>query len=107
MNTSKAWKIADQRCASVPGYGFRPGRAPHQALDALYVAITEKRVNWILDADVEGFFDNIDRDWLVKFIEHRVGDKRIVRLIQKWLNAGIIEGTDPFTRSLKASQSSL
>ena len=75
-------------------YGFRPGRAPHQALDALYVAITEKRVNWILDADVEGFFDNIDRDWLVKFIEHRVGDKRIVRLIQKWLNAGIIEGTD-------------
>jgi len=74
--------------------GFRPGRSPHQALDALYVAITEKRVNWILDADVEGFFDNIGRDWLVKFIEHRVGDKRIVRLIQKWLNAGIIEGTD-------------
>ena len=75
-------------------YGFRPHRAPHQALDALYVAITEKRVNWILDADIEGFFDNIDRDWLVKFIEHRVGDKRIIRLIQKWLHAGIIEGTD-------------
>jgi RNA-directed DNA polymerase len=75
-------------------YGFRPARSPHQALDALYVAITEKRVNWILDADIEGFFDNIDRDWLVKFIEHRVGDKRIVRLIQKWLGAGIIEGTD-------------
>lgn len=75
-------------------YGFRPHRAPHQALDALYVAITEKRVNWILDADVEGCFDNINRDWLVKFIEHRVGDQRIVRLIQKWLNAGIIEGTD-------------
>lgn len=75
-------------------YGFRPERSPHLALDALYVAITEKRVNWILDADIEGFFDNIDRDWLVKFIEHRVGDKRIVRLIQKWLNAGIIEGTD-------------
>lgn len=75
-------------------YGFRPHRSPHQALDALYVAITEKRVNWILDADIEGFFDNIDRDWLVKFIEHRVGDKRIVRLIQKWLHAGIIEGTD-------------
>jgi group II intron reverse transcriptase/maturase len=86
--------LATNATASVPGYGFRPGRAPHQALDALYVAITEKRVNWILDADVEGFFDNIDRDWLVKFIEHRVGDKRIVRLIQKWLNAGIIEGTD-------------
>jgi len=75
-------------------YGFRPHRSPHQALDALYVAITEKRVNWILDADIEGFFDNIDRDWLVKFIEHRVGDKRIVRLILKWLHAGIIEGTE-------------
>lgn len=75
-------------------YGFRPHRSQHQALDALYVGITEKRVNWILDADIEGFFDNIDRDWLVKFIEHRVGDKRLVRLILKWLNAGIIEGTD-------------
>jgi group II intron reverse transcriptase/maturase len=75
-------------------YGFRPQRASHQALDALYVAITEKRVNWILDADIEGFFDNIDRDWLVKFLEHRIGDRRIIRLIQKWLNAGIIEGTD-------------
>jgi group II intron reverse transcriptase/maturase len=75
-------------------YGFRPHRSQHQALDALYVAITEKRVNWILDADIEGCFDNIDRDWLIKFIEHRVGDKRIVRLIQKWLHAGIIEGTD-------------
>ncbi len=75
-------------------YGFRPQRGAHQALDALCVGITAKRVNWVLDADIEGFFDNIDRDWLVKFIEHRVGDKRIVRLIQKWLNAGIIEGTD-------------
>jgi RNA-directed DNA polymerase len=75
-------------------YGFRPQRSPHQALDALSVAITDKRVNWILDADIEGFFDNIDRDWLVKFIEHRVGDKRVVRLILKWLKAGIIEGTD-------------
>lgn len=75
-------------------YGFRPWRGCHQALDALYVGITEKRVNWILDADIEGFFDNIDRDWLVKFIEHRVGDKRIVRMILKWLNAGIVEGTE-------------
>jgi group II intron reverse transcriptase/maturase len=74
-------------------YGFRPRRGPHQALDALYVGITEKRVNWILDADIEGFFDNINRDWLVKFIEHRIGDKRVVRLILKWLNAGIIEET--------------
>ena len=75
-------------------YGFRPRRSQHQALDALATGIDEKRVNWILDADIEGFFDNIDRDWLVKFIEHRIGDKRIVRLIQKWLGAGIIEGTD-------------
>jgi RNA-directed DNA polymerase len=75
-------------------YGFRPRRSQHQALDALAVGIDEKRVNWILDADLEGFFDNIDRDWLVQFIEHRIGDKRIVRLILKWLNAGIIEGTE-------------
>jgi RNA-directed DNA polymerase len=75
-------------------YGFRPHRSPHQALDALAVAVTEKRVNWILDADIEGFFDNIDREWLVKFLEHRIGDKRIVRLIQEWLQAGIIEGTE-------------
>ncbi len=75
-------------------YGFRPRRSQHQALDALSVGITEKRVNWVLDADIEGFFDNIDRDWLIKFIEHRIGDKRITRLILKWLNAGIIEETD-------------
>jgi group II intron reverse transcriptase/maturase len=72
-------------------YGFRPGRSPHQALDALAYGIYEERVNWILDADIKGFFDEIDRDWLVKFLEHRVGDKRMIRLIQKWLNAGIIE----------------
>lgn len=75
-------------------YGFRPQRSQLQVLDALYVAIAEKRVNWIWDADIEGFFDKIDRGWLVKFIEHRIGDKRIVRLMLKWLNAGIIEGVD-------------
>jgi group II intron reverse transcriptase/maturase len=75
-------------------YGFRPRRSTHHALDALSFAITEKRVNWILDADIVGFFDNIDRDWLVKFLEHRIGDRRIIRLIQKWLKAGVIEGTD-------------
>ncbi len=75
-------------------YGFRPGRSQHQALDALAYAISEKRVNWVLDADIQGFFDEIDRDWLVKFLEHRIGDHRIVRLIRKWLNAGIIEDTD-------------
>lgn len=75
-------------------YGFRPQRSQHQALDALAVGIDETRVNWVLDADIEGFFDNIDRDWLMQFIDHRIGDKRIVRLILKFLNAGIIEGTD-------------
>ncbi len=74
-------------------YGFRPGRSQHQALDALAYAIREKRVNWVLDADIQGFFDEIDRDWLVKFLEHRIGDRRIVRLIRKWLTAGIIEET--------------
>jgi group II intron reverse transcriptase/maturase len=75
-------------------YGFRPGRSPHQALDALAYAIPEKRVNWILAADIKGFFDEIDRNWLIKFFEHRIGDKRIIRLIQKWLAAGIIEDTE-------------
>ena len=72
-------------------YGFRPGRSQHDALDALNVAITSKRVNWILDADIEGFFDTIDHEWLVKFLEHRIGDRRILRLIRKWLRAGVSE----------------
>ena len=72
-------------------YGFRPGRSQHDALDALSVAITSKKVNWILDADIEGFFDAIDHDWLIKFLEHRIGDRRILRLIRKWLRAGVIE----------------
>ncbi|MFV2044795.1 MAG: group II intron reverse transcriptase/maturase [Anaerolineales bacterium] len=72
-------------------YGFRPGRSQHDALDALSVAISSKRVNWILDADIEGFFDAIDHEWLIEFLEHRIGDKRILRLIIKWLRAGISE----------------
>ena len=72
-------------------YGFRPGRNPHNALDALCVAISDKPVNWIVDADIEGFFDAIDHQWLIKFLEHRIGDRRILRLIKKWLHAGIIE----------------
>src|ERR1700733_14974203 len=72
-------------------YGFRPGRNQHQALDALYVAITRKKVNWILDCDIRGFFDNLSHDWLLKFVQHRVADRRIVRLIQKWLRAGVLE----------------
>jgi RNA-directed DNA polymerase len=72
-------------------YGFRPKRSPHRALDALYVGLLTKKVNWVLDADITGYFDAIDRNMLVKFIEHRIGDRRVVRLIQKWLNAGVLE----------------
>jgi group II intron reverse transcriptase/maturase len=72
-------------------YGFRPGRSPHQALDALAVAIQTKKVNWVLDADIRSFFDTLDRGWLVKFLEHRVGDRRVVRLVKKWLAAGVLE----------------
>jgi group II intron reverse transcriptase/maturase len=73
-------------------YGFRPGREPHQALDALNVGITRKRVNWILDADIRGFFDHVSHQWLVKFLEHRIADPRMLRLIQKWLKVGVLEG---------------
>jgi RNA-directed DNA polymerase len=72
-------------------YGFRPGRSPHQALDALHVGIHRKRVNWVLDADIRGFFDNMSHEWTMKFVEHRVADRRILRLIQKWLKAGVSE----------------
>lgn len=72
-------------------YGFRPGRSPHQALDALSVGIQRKRVNWILDGDIRGFFDQMSHEWVVKFMEHRVADKRILRLIRKWLKAGVSE----------------
>jgi RNA-directed DNA polymerase len=73
-------------------YGFRPGRGPHQALDALVAGIQWKRVNWVLDADIRGFFDHMSHEWTTKFIEHRVADRRILRLIQKWLKAGVSEG---------------
>src|SRR3990170_527535 len=72
-------------------YGFRPGRSQHNALDALYTGLLTKKVNWVLDSDIRGFFDAIDHGWLVKFVEHRIADKRVVRLIQKWLNAGVLE----------------
>jgi RNA-directed DNA polymerase len=72
-------------------YGFRPGRGQHDALDALAVGIGQRKVNWILDADIAGFFDAVNHDWLIKFIEHRIGDRRVVRLIRKWLKAGVME----------------
>jgi len=72
-------------------YGFRPARSPHQALDALAVGILRRKVNWVLDADIRGFFDAIDHAWLLKFIEHRIADRRVLRLIRKWLSAGVME----------------
>ena len=72
-------------------YGFRPGRNQHDALDALYTGLLTKKVNWVLDLDIRGFFDALDHGWLVKFVEHRIADRRVVRLIQKWLNAGVLE----------------
>ena len=73
-------------------YGFRQGRGAHNALDALTVGIEQRKISWIIDADIRGFFDNVDRNWLIQFLEHRIGDKRVIRLITKWLNAGVMDG---------------
>ena len=99
-------------------YGFRPGRSPHDALDALAVGIKRKRVNWVLDADIRDYFSSLDQSWLGRFLEHRIADRRVLRLIQKWLSAGVIEngewsetdGGDPargvgFDRCLRTSTS--
>ena len=72
-------------------YGFRSGRGTHDAMDALVVGISSKKVNWILDADIQSFFDTVSQDWLTRFVEHRIGDRRVIRLIQKWLKAGVLE----------------
>jgi RNA-directed DNA polymerase len=72
-------------------YGFRPGRSQHNALDAVSVGICQRKVNWVLDADVSGFFDTLDHDWLMKFVEHRIADKRMLRHLKKWLNAGVMD----------------
>jgi group II intron reverse transcriptase/maturase len=72
-------------------YGFRPGRGQHDALDALHVGIEQRKVSFILDADIAGFFDTVDQTWLLRFVEHRIGDARIIRLIRKWLTAGVLE----------------
>jgi RNA-directed DNA polymerase len=72
-------------------YGFRPGRGAHDAMDALVVGITSRKVNWIVDADIRSFFDTVDQEWLIRFVEHRIGDPRIIRLIRKWLRAGVLE----------------
>jgi group II intron reverse transcriptase/maturase len=72
-------------------YGCRPGRSPHHALDALAAGILRRKVNWVLDADLRDFFTSFDHSWLLRFLEHRIGDKRVLRLIQKWLRAGVVE----------------
>jgi len=72
-------------------YGFRPGRSQHDGLDGLTVGLRRKKVNWVLDLDVRGFFDNVSHEWLVQFVQHRIADRRILRLIQKWLKAGVSE----------------
>jgi group II intron reverse transcriptase/maturase len=72
-------------------YGFRPGRSPHDALDAVTVGIEKRNINWVLDVDICGFFDAIDHGWLVKFVEHRIGDRRVLRHLWRWLKAGVLE----------------
>ena len=72
-------------------YGFRPGRGQHNCLDVLATVLTRKRADWVLDADIRRFFDTIDHGWLMKLLEHRIADQRILRLIQKWLKAGVME----------------
>src|SRR6266851_428183 len=72
-------------------YGYRPGKGQHNALDALYTGLLTRKVNWVLDGDISSFFDGLDHEWLIKFVEHRIADQRVVRLIRKWLNAGVLE----------------
>ena len=77
-------------------YGFRPGRNQHNALDAVTVALESKKVNWVLDVDIRGYFDAIDHEWIIRFVEHRIRDKRVVRHIRKWLKAGVLEDGQRF-----------
>ena len=84
-------------------YGFRPGRSPHHAVDALAVGIERKRVNWVLDTDIRDFFTSPDHGWLGKFLEHRIADKRVLRLLRKWLTAGVIENGN-WSQTLEGAQ---
>ena len=82
-------------------YGYRPGRSSHRALDALFVGISKRKVNWIIDADIRGFYDNISHEWLMKFVEHRIADPRMLRLLKKWLKAGVSEDGEWSPRKLE------
>ena len=93
-----------ETCFKGFSYGFRPGRSPHNALNALTVAIERKKVSWILDADIRGFFDTIDHEWLLKFVEHRIADERVLRHVKKWLNAGVLEdGVCTYAEAVRAA----
>ena len=85
-------------------YGFRPGRSPHQALDALNVGLQRRRVNYILDADIQGFFDHVSHEWMLKFLEYRIGDRRVLRLIQRWLKAGVLASGERLETSVGTPQ---
>ena len=84
-------------------YGFRPGRGQHDALDALHAGIVRKNVNWVLDADVQGFFSAMSHEWTMRFLEHRIADKRILRLIAKWLKVGVITKEGHIERSTRGA----
>jgi RNA-directed DNA polymerase len=88
-------------------YGFRPGRSQHDALDALVVGITSTKVNYILDCDIRSFFDEVSQEWLIRFLNHRIGDPRIIRLIQKWLKAGVLEDGVVTTSEMGTGQGSV
>ncbi|MGD0455008.1 MAG: reverse transcriptase domain-containing protein [Solirubrobacteraceae bacterium] len=88
-------------------YGFRPGRSPHDALDALAVGIERKKVNWVLKIDVKDLFDRLDQRWLMRFLEHRIADRRVLWLIQKWLRAGVIEDGKWSRTAMGTAQGSL
>jgi RNA-directed DNA polymerase len=85
-------------------YGFRTGRSQHQALDAVAYGMWKKMVKWVLDADLQSFFDTLKHEWLVKFLEHRIADRRVIRLIQKWLNAGVLEDGKRITSEIGTVQ---
>ena len=88
---ARSWNVFTNKTFWGSSYGFRPGRSSHQALDALFVGISRRKVNWIIDADIRGFFDNISHEWLMQSLEHRIADQRMLRLMKKWLRAGVSE----------------
>lgn len=87
-------------------YGFRPGKGCHDALDRLYMDITARKVNWVVDADIRSFFDSMSHDWIIRFLEHRIADQRILRLVKQWLKAGVLDGGEWKSTELGAAQGS-